>query len=111
MKQTNKPSEKVRRRKATSPEAQEDVMISLAMNLAEEQLRNGTASSQVITHFLKLGTEKERLEREILNEQKKLIAAKTEAIESAKEMETLYAEAIEAMKSYRYTGGDEEFNE
>ena len=95
-------------RPALTPEARENQMISLAVDLAEQQLREGTASSQVITHFLKLATSKERLEREILAEQKKLITAKTEALESAKRVEELYADAINAMKKYSGHGGDEE---
>lgn len=95
-------------RPALSPEARENQMISLAVDLAEQQLREGTASSQVITHFLKLATQKERIEREILAEQKKLITAKTEALQSAKRVEELYADAINAMKKYSGHGGDEE---
>lgn len=95
-------------RPALTPEARENQMISLAVDLAEQQLREGTASSQVITHFLKLATSKERLERDILAEQKKLITAKTEALQSAKRVEELYADAITAMKKYSGHGGDEE---
>lgn len=95
-------------RPALSPEARENQMISLAVDLAEQQLREGTASSQVITHFLKLATQKERIEREILAEQKKLITAKTEALQSAKRVEELYADAINVMKKYSGHGGDEE---
>lgn len=107
MKETNKPSEKKQTRKATTIEGREDQLISLAVNLAEKQLREGTASSQVITHYLKLGSTKDRLEKEILEEKKKLITAQTEALESAKHIEELYAEAIAAFKSYRYSGGEE----
>ena len=95
-------------RPALSPEARENQMISLAVDLAEQQLREGTASSQVITHFLKLATQKERIEREILEKQKELITAKTEALQSAKRVEELYADAINAMKKYSGHGGDEE---
>ena len=92
-------------RPALTPEARENQLIFLAIELAEKQLREGTASSQVITHYLKLGSTKEKLEREILTEQKKLITAKTEALESSKKVEELYAEAITAMKGY--SGGGE----
>ena len=95
-------------RPALSPEARENQMISLAVDLAEQQLREGTASSQVITHFLKLATQKERIEREILEKQKELITAKTEALQSAKRVEELYADAINAMKKYSGHGGDED---
>jgi hypothetical protein len=94
-------------RPAISPEARENQMISLAETLAEQQLRDGTASSQVITHYLKLGSTKERIEREILERQKELITAKTEALQSAKRVEELYANAIAAMKRYSGGGGSE----
>ncbi len=87
---------------AKTPEARENQLIALAIDLAEKQLMEGTASSQVITHYLKLGTTKERIEQEILEKQKDLIVAKTESIQSAKRVEELYINALEAMK--RYTG-------
>lgn len=89
-----------------TPEARENQLISLAIDLAEQQLRNGTASSQVITHYLKLGSSKEKLEKEILEEQKKLVVAKTSAIESQERIDELYSEAIAAMR--RYNGQSEE---
>lgn len=95
-------------RRATTPEGREDQLISLAIDLAEEQLRNGTASSQVITHYLKLGSTKERLEKEILEEQKELMKAKTETLKSAKKVEELYADAITAMRSYSGSNETEE---
>lgn len=95
----HKPQPK-RMRPATSPEARENQLISLAVDLAERQLMDGTASSQVITHYLKLGTQKEKLEREILEKQKDLITAKTENLQTTKNIEELYKEAIAAMKSY-----------
>lgn len=85
---------------ATTPEARENQMIALAIDLAERQLQEGTASSQVITHYLKLGSTKERLEKEILEKQKQLIEAKTENLQSAKRIEELYANALEAMRTY-----------
>ena len=85
---------------AKTPEARENQMIALAVDLAERQLQAGTASSQVITHFLKLGSTKDRLEKEIMTEQKKLVKAKTESIQSAKQVEQLYKEALDAMRSY-----------
>lgn len=92
-------------RPAFNPEARENQLISLAVDLAEKQLREGTASSQVITHYLKLGSTKERIEKEILKQQAELISAKTEALKSAKRVEELYADAISAMK--RYSGHGE----
>lgn len=96
-------------RPALTPEARENQMISLAMDCAEDQLRDGTASSQLITHFLKLATEKERIEREILKKQKDLITAKTEALQSSKKVEELYANAIAAMRNYSGQGDSDEY--
>lgn len=93
---------------ALTPEARENQLISLAVNLAEKQLREGTASSQVITHYLKLGSTKERMEKEMMQEQIKLLTAKTQALESAKHSEELYAEALAAFK--RYSGQYDEAN-
>lgn len=98
-------SEPKRMRPALTPEARENQLVYLATNLAEQQLMDGTASSQVITHFLKLGSEKERLERERLQHENELLKAKTEVLQSAKRVEELYAEALHAMKAY--SGGDE----
>lgn len=78
-------------------------MISLAVELAEKQLREGTASSQVITHFLKRSSMKEKIEQEILEKQKELIVAKTEAIHSIKRVEELYMNALNAMRMYTGT--------
>lgn len=100
-----------KRRPALTPEAQENRMISLAMDLAEKQLAEGTASSQVITHYLKLGSARERLEMEIREKEKELITAKTEALQSAKRVEELYADAISAMRKYSGNGGDEEYED
>lgn len=95
---------KKRKRPALSPEARENQMISLAVDLAEQQLIDGTASSQVITHYLKLGSTKERIEKEMLANQNELIKAKTENLQSAKRMEELYKNAISAMRSYSGQG-------
>lgn len=111
LKKLNETSEKVsKRRIALSPEARENQMISLAIDLAEKQLMDGTASSQVITHFLKLGSSKERIEKEILEKQKTLISAKTEAIQSNQKIEELYDNALRAMKKYTGEDNDEEEN-
>lgn len=91
---------------ALTPEARENQLIFLATDLAERQLREGTASSQVITHYLKLGTAREKLERERLEGENKLLKAKTEALESQKNMEEAYLKAIEAMKRYSGHGDD-----
>lgn len=98
---------KRRMRPALTPEDRENQLIHLAVNLAEKQLMEGTASSQVITHYLKRGSSKERLEKEILEKQKALITAKTEEIESHKKSDELYAKALEAMRSYSGGSKDE----
>lgn len=87
-------------RPALTPEARENQMISLAMDLAEQQLREGTASSQLITEFVRRGSTKSRLEQEILEEQKELIEAKTQSLQSAQRIEELYANALDAMRNY-----------
>ena len=87
-------------RPALTPEARENQMIALAVDLAEQQLREGTASSQVITHYLKLGSTKERLEKEKLEEENKLLRAKTENIKSMKRSEELMEEALRAFRQY-----------
>lgn len=87
-------------KRANSPEARENQLIALAVDLAEQQLRAGTASSQVITHYLKLGSTKEKLEQQRAEEEVKLLRAKTEALESAKKVEELYTSALNAMRTY-----------
>ena len=98
-KTTSKDTQK-KMRPAITPEARENQMIALAVDLAEKQLIEGTASSQVITHYLKLATTKEKIEREILEKQKELIVAKTENLQSAKRIEELYSNALKAMQNY-----------
>ena len=95
-------------RPALTPEARENQLISMATDLAEKQLREGTASSQVITHFLKLGSTKERIEKEILERQKELIEAKTQSYRSQENMDSIYKEAIAAMKKYSGNGDVED---
>lgn len=95
---------KKKMRPALTPEARENQCISLAFDLAEQQLRDGTASSQVITEFLKRGSDKTRLENEKLKAENKLLKAKTESIESQKKVEELYLAALNAMRCY--TGQD-----
>lgn len=96
-----------KRRPATTPEARENQLIALAVDLAEKQLLKGTASSQVITHYLKMGSTKERIEKEILESQKELIQAKTEAMKSGKRVEELYEKALNAMRAYNGQKGED----
>lgn len=90
---------------ARTVEARENQLIQAAVDLAEKQLSDGTASAQVITHYLKLGSTKERLEKEKLANENELLRAKTEALQSQKRIEELYANALSAMRSY---GGTKE---
>lgn len=89
-----------KRRAASTPEARENQLIALAVDLAEKQLIEGTASSQVISHFLKLGSMRAQIEKELLEKQRDLAAAKAESIKSGARMEELYLNAVNAMKSY-----------
>ena len=108
VKTTKTSDETTKIRPALTPEARENQLIYLATDLAEKQLRDGTASSQVITHYLKLGSTKERIEKEILEKQKELITAKTEALQSAKRIEELYTNAISAMRRYSGNGDSDD---
>lgn len=107
----SKKSEKPMSPPALDPESRENQMISLAVNLAEQKLRDGTASNQLIVHYLKLGSPKERLEKEKLKHENELLKAKTEALESAKRSEELYAEAIKAIAHYSGHYEDEEYDD
>lgn len=91
-----------------TPEARENQLIALAVDLAEKQLVEGTASPMVIAHYIKMGSTKERLEREKLRRENEHLRAKTESLQSAKRLEEVYQEAIAAFQDYRGSGhGDE----
>lgn len=100
---------KKRRPPATTVEARENQLISLAVDLAEKQLREGSASSQVITHYLKLGTTRAELEKQKLERENELLKAKTENLKSQQHVDELYAQAIAAMR--RYNGMEPEIDE
>lgn len=89
-----------RRRPALTEEGRENQLVSSAIDLAEKQIANGTASSAVVTHFLKLGSSREKLEQERLKNENALLRAKVESYESAKQIQELYTEALQAMRSY-----------
>lgn len=91
----------------STPDERESQMINLADQLAEKQLREGTASAQVITHYLKLGSSRERLEQHKLELETELIQAKTEAIAGQQRQEELFAEAIKAMRAYQGAAPEE----
>ncbi len=94
-------------RPALTPEADENQMVSLAMDLVKRRLIEGTASSQETTHFLKIASTKARIEQEILEKQKELIEAKTQSLRSAQRIEELYANALDAMRNYNGQSGSE----
>lgn len=96
----NASSSKQKSRPALTPEGRENQLISMAMDCAEEQIRNGTASSQVLTHFLKLGSIKQQVELEKLRNENELLKAKTESLQSQQRIEAMYSEALSAMRSY-----------
>lgn len=96
-------------RPALTPEARENQLISLATDLVEKRLREGTASSQETTHFLKLASTKARLEKQILEKQAELITAKTESLQSQKKVEELYTEAMKAFRNYSGQGDQDEY--
>jgi hypothetical protein len=106
---TNSSGSSRKRRPALTPESREKQLIAMAMDAAEQQLMDGTASSQVITHFLKLGSEREKLERERLAEENRLLKAKTHALENAEEIKVLYEKALKAMRNYGGQGEPDEY--
>ena len=95
-------------RDALTPEAEETQCVALAYKRAKEQLLDGTASSQIITHFLKMGSEKESLERERLEEENKLLRAKTEQLQAQKDSSEVYQEVLDALKKYNGYGSSED---
>lgn len=107
-KKETEPLKTRKRRPATTPESRENQLISLAYDLVEQKLLDGTASPSETVHFLRLGSTKERVEKEILERQKELITAKTESLQSSKKSEEFYERVIEAMKLYGGYGGNED---
>lgn len=101
-------SETPKMRPALTPEARENQMIALAVDVAEQQMRDGTASSQIITHYLKLGTMRERLEMKRIEQEIELQKAKTKALANEEEMKVLYENAIKAMREYGGHGGSDD---
>lgn len=95
-------------RPALNPESREKQMIALAVDLAEKQLSDGTASSQVITHYLKLATTREQLEIKKIEQEIELNKAKTKALETAEEIKILYSDALKAMRKYNGQSGEDD---
>lgn len=101
MARTRQPaSGKSRRRPATSPEEREMQLADAAYDLAEEQITSGVASSQVITHFLKVGSTRERLEQQRIYYENEMLIAKKEQLEGQQRVESLFADAIQAFRGY-----------
>ena len=94
------PMTRPKRPPATTPEGRENQLVSMAVDLAEKQLADGTASAQVITHYLKLGSTREKLEQERLAKENELLQAKVESMASVKRIEELYETALNAMRTY-----------
>ncbi|WP_299488741.1 hypothetical protein [uncultured Gordonia sp.] len=92
------------RRPATTPEGRESQLIALAVDVVEQQMLDGTASSQVLTHFLKLGSIRESMERDKLLQEIAVLKAKVAQIDSAANVETLYKSALAAMRRYSGQG-------
>jgi hypothetical protein len=100
------------RQPAVTPQDRENQLVSLAFDVAEQQMRAGTASAQVITHYLKLGSSRERFEQQKIELEGQLLAAKKELMESQQRSEELFGEALKAMRTY--TGeepADEDFDD
>lgn len=107
-----KTTEKSRKtRVPETPEAREQQLISLAIDLAEKQLRDGTASTQVITHYLKLGSSREQMEQKMLASKTELVEAKIDSLQSMKEVERLYSEAMQAMRIYGGKASSADYDE
>lgn len=94
--------------KASTPDAREAQLTAAAYNLAEQRILDGTASDTLIREFIKIGSPKEKVEREILERQRDLITAKTEAIRAQKRSDEMFAEALAVFKSYRGDSDDGE---
>lgn len=108
VKSPNQNGSKTRLRPALTPEARESQLISLAYDLVESRLLEGTATSQETTYFLKLASSKTKLENEKLIEENKLLRAKTEAIQSEKKNEEFYAKVLSALKKYNGQGSQDD---
>lgn len=113
---TRKPKEEPQpkrktRQVAITTEGRENQLISLAVDLAEKQLEDGSASAQVISHYLKLGSTREQLEQERLQRENELLKARVEQLASAKRIEELYETALNAMRTYAGQDPSDEFYE
>lgn len=110
MSEAKNPEEPIpkKRRRATTPQGRENQLIALAYDVVETQMIDGNASAMVLTHWLKLGTTKAKLEEEKLRKENILLQARAEALDSQKNTDELYKEALAAMKSYQGQDPDED---
>lgn len=108
---SNPKPERPKRPPATTPEGRENQLIALSYDAAETQIRAGRATSQLLTHFLKLGSTREELEKERLRRENLLLQAKVEELGSHKRSEELYAEALKAMRAYSGHPSDDDAND
>lgn len=93
---------------ARTPEQRENELIGLAVDLAEKKLKDGTASSQIITTLLNLASTKARLEIEKLRSDLKVADAKIEAMDTQKDVKELYEKALVAMRKYSGANNEDE---
>lgn len=108
---SNRRDSRPNRPPATTPESRENQLIALAVDLAERQMQEGKASSQVITHYLKLGSTREKLEQERLKHENNLLEAKRDSLASAGKVEELYRNAVNAFRSYVGNSDPDEYDE
>lgn len=94
-------TQEVEKRHAYTATSRENELISMAYDRVEQRIREDRATGPELVHFLKMGSEKARLEKEILEKERELITAKTEALQTQRHMEELYAKAIDALQSYK----------
>lgn len=108
---TNSQTNRQKLRPALMPENRVAQLTAMAMDLAEQQMRDGTASSQVISYFLKAGSEKEKLEIERLAAENEVLRAKAKQLEDMADMKVIYENAIKAMRNYSGNGDPDEYED
>lgn len=106
-----KESGKERKKPARTPKQRENQIINLVMDVVEQKIIDGTASSQILCHFLKLATEKERLENDKLRGELELAKARVRQIDMQEDLKSLYEGAVSAMRGYRSTNENDEEQE
>lgn len=89
-----------RRSPAKTPEERESMLIAMSLSRIEQQIADGTVSSQVLTHFAKLGSSRERLEQERLRNENEVLRKKVQTMEAAVDVKNLMEDALAAFKGY-----------